>query len=67
MAKSGRHLKTKETGATANGPARGRRARKDDIGAEPAKVKRQSKHRSDYKTATTKPRDPIAKNYWGDT
>jgi hypothetical protein len=65
MAKFDRHLKTKETGA--NGPARGRRSRKDDIGAEPAKVIRQSKHRSDYKTATTKPRDPIAKNYWGDT
>jgi hypothetical protein len=64
MAKFDRHLRTK-TGA--NGPARGRRSRKDDIGAAPAKVKRQSKHRSEYKISTTRPRDPLARNYWGDT
>jgi hypothetical protein len=63
MAKFDR-LRTK-TGA--NGPARGRRSRIHDIGAEPAKVKRQSKPRRDHKISTTRPRDPIVKNYWGDT
>jgi hypothetical protein len=65
MAKFDRHLRTTKTGA--NGPARRRRSRVHDVGAEPAKVKRQSKHRAEYKISTTQPRHAIARNYWGDT
>ena len=43
------------------------RSRVHDVGAEPAKVKRQSKHRREYNISHTRPRHPLVKNYWGDT
>lgn len=42
------------------------RSRTHDVGAEPAKVLRQSKHRREHIISTTRPRHELVKNYWGD-